>query len=207
MGILKGTSKSRMRGVVSALTAAGVMVLGAAGPASAEPAAGVSTGSTNISVSNAVGVPLCAQARSAAITLDNTGTFMAQTAVYEGTSTATYTASTSFWFNPAGTFSDSLCSVPYLVPGSLTVTGSNGTSSVSCSGSAVYTRQAANAYVITTAGMANSCSVTVGATTTPALSAILTFAGNQDPCFDGFPLPLPDPCGVAPELVGVYAQV
>lgn len=172
-------------------------------PASAEPAAGVSTGSTNVSVSNAIGVPLCAEARSTVITLNNTGTFMAQTAVYQGTSTATFTASTSYWFNPEGTFSDSLCVTPYIVPGTLTVSGGSGTNGVSCSGQAGYTRQAANGYAITTAGKANTCTVN-GVT---ALSSILTFAGNQDPCFSDFPLPLPDPCGVAPELVGVYAEV
>lgn len=172
-------------------------------PASAEPAAGISTGSTNVNVSEAIGVPLCAQATSTVITLNNTGTFMAQTAVYQGASTATFTASTSYWFNPEGTFSDSLCSTPYVVPGTLTVSGGTSTNGVSCTGQAGYTRQAANGYVITTAGKTNTCKVD-GVT---ALSSVLTFAGNQDPCLSDFPLPLPDPCGVAPEMAGVYAEV
>ena len=192
--------KVRATAAIGAAVAASLLV--SMLPASAEAAGGVSTGSTSIDVSNAIGVPLCAEAKSAVITLNNTGTFLAQTALYQGASTATFTATTGFWFNPEGAFSDSLCSTPYVVPGSLSVTGTSGTSTVSCTGQAGYTRQAANGYVITTAGKANTCTVN-GVT---ALSSVLTFSGNENPCLSDFPLPLPDPCGVAPELVGVYAE-
>lgn len=195
-------SKSlKVGGTVAAVAAAGL--LGNMSPASAEPGAGITTGVSEVRTDNAAGtlpLPPCAHATALTIELTTTGTFMAQTEVFAGSATATFTATEDFWFSPLGIFTDGLCAVPAPVPGTLTVTGTG----LSCSGGAQYTRQGANAYAITTLLGSNTC--TVNGTT--ALSSILTFTGDQNPCFgEDFPLPLPDPCAIAPEFVGVYSQL
>ena len=187
-----------------AVVAAAGLLLATASPAAAEPGAGISTGSTNVSVSHTIEFPLCLKATAATITLNNTGSFSAAGVggVYVGGTTTTVTATTDYYFSPAGLFSDAMCTIPTAVPVSVSVAHTAvhtvGTT-VSCTGTGVYSRVNTNAEVTTAAGT-SSCTVNG----TSALSAVLTFAGSQQPCLGDFPVP--DPCATAPEWVGTYTQ-
>ena len=151
---------------------------------------GLSTGSTSINETGTPTVPLCLQAKANAnITLNNTGAFQVGTGMpYVGGWTASFTASSTFYFGPTGIFSDNLCTTPALVP----VTGS-ASGGVSCSGLAGTYSRVSNAYVVQASG---SCTAN-GATG----NTTLAFTGNQNPC-----LPTPEPCGTVPEMEGVYTQ-
>jgi len=165
------------------------MLLMCASPALAA-GAGASTGSTSINETGTPAVPLCIQAKTnAGITLNNTGTFQIGTGTpYEGSWTASLSTTTTFYFSPAGIFSNNTCTMPYLVP--ITGSASGGVSCSSLSGS--YTR-VSNAYTIAVSGSCTANGVT-GSTT-------LVFTGNQNPC-----LPTPEPCGNVPEMEGAYTQ-
>lgn len=180
----------------AAVATVGVL-LATTNPAAAEPGAGVSTGSTNVNVSGQLpAFPLCLKATSTTITLDNTGTFAAQTQAFAGNSTATWSTTTDYWFNPAGIFSNNMCTMPTAVPGTLTVSGTDLDGDVvDCSGAAVYSRVNTNAEIASTDG---NCEVN----NVPALSSVLVFAGTQQPCLGN----LPEPCGTVPEWAGTYTQ-
>jgi hypothetical protein len=126
-------------------------------------------------------LPLCLQNTDAAVlTINNTPV------VGAGSTTATITiAAGALHFNPGGTFTDSSCLVPGLVPATLTITGA-----VGCSGSAQYGRVAAQAGLT----VSGSCG-----------GQTWVFEASQQPCFPDFPLP--DPCAVVGEWVGVYQAI
>lgn len=69
------------------------------------------------------------------INLWNTGTFNDDVALYD--TVATFTSEQDFFFSPAGTFSNSLCTTPTAVMGTLTVSGDVTCGSVDAS----YTRR------------------------------------------------------------------
>ena len=191
----------------AAVATAGVL-LATTSPAAAEPGSGVSTGSTNINVAGGQpAFPLCLKATSTVITLNNTGSFSAVPSgatggVYVGTTTATFSTAVDFWFSPAGTFSNDMCTMPTAVPGRLIVTTGTPTlgTSVACdsgAGNALYNRVNTDAEIATADG---NCVVNGG----PALSSALAFVGSQQPCLGDFGIP--EPCGAVPEWVGTYTQ-
>jgi len=195
-------------------------------PASAVAAgSGVSVGGSSITEqsTNRPPLPPCILAKSGAtIDLTNTGTFTAQTQVYVGTTKMRFTASSTFNFGPTGIFgpTDTTCTgVPYAVPGSITVAHAAPTvagTSVLCSGAATY-RRVADTYEVTTAvvttappaASTGNASCTVNGA---AENSVLAFTGNQNPCFDGFFVRVPncDPTGTGSpdvtEMQGVYTQ-
>ena len=182
-----------------AVVAAAGLLLATASPAAAA-GGGVSTGHTNVSVSNQIQFPLCLKATATTITLTNTGTFTAGAESFVGVSEAVFSTPNDYWFSPAGTFGDAMCTTPALVAGSLSITKVSGTGTVSCgSSAATYNRVNTNAEITTATGTA-SC--TVGGITA---ATVLTFAGSQQPCLSDFGVPN---CDLAPESewVGTYTQ-
>ena len=149
--------------------------------------AGTSTGSCNdvmaVNVSPLAPLPQCAvNILTATLTLDNKP---AGSTAVASVATVTIPAGTLF-FNPAGTFMDSLCTIPGPVSATLKVTGAG-----ACTGgpgAASYGREGE-----------------VGLVTGSCGGHTWVFEGAQQPCFpDG---PFPDPCAVVDEWVGTYQQI
>lgn len=169
-------------GAGAAIAAATVLAGGS--PAWAAGAGVTTGGSSTISGNADPTFPLCLPATGALITLSNTGTFNG--GLTPVATTATFTASSGFFFGPTGTFSDPTCTTPLAVPGDLSVTGGGGCTSGT--NGATYQR-VTNAYVIQ--ATSGSC-------------AGLVYTGNQSPC-----LPLPvNSCGPngQQEFAGTYTQ-
>jgi hypothetical protein len=168
---------------------------------------GVTTnGYSNIDKTAATTTPLCLQNSTGgasdprtSITLFNTGTFNNDTTVYA--TRTQFDATTSYYFGPGGTYSDSQCTVPYAVPGTLKIIGNSIHCDSGSGGAAVpATYQRTNStYTITT-----TSSIVCAGTSTPSYSSSFTFTGTQLAC-----TPTPDNCGSgsnSTEFSGTYTQ-
>jgi len=174
------------------------MVAGAGLLSTMSPASAVGAGVTTNGYSNTTGnaqpeIPLCLPATGITIKLYSVGPFNSAAAAVP--TTTTFTSTTDFWFGPAGTFSNSLCTIPTDAPvlgtpitGTIGVTGAGGCTGAT--GAASYRRVNSNYEIHSTGG-------TCGA---------LVHTGSQQPC-----APVgPDTCGpdgpTATEFAGSYVQ-
>jgi hypothetical protein len=163
-------------------------------------------GYSNVDKTAPTATPLCLQISTGgtsdprtSITLFNSGTINNDTTVYN--TRTQFDATTSYYFGPGGTYSDSQCTTPYAVPGSLKVVGNSVHCDAGSGGAAVSaTYQRVNStYTITT-----TSSIYCAGTTTSSYASTLTFTGNQLAC-----TPSPDNCGSgsnAVEFTGTYSQ-
>ncbi|MDQ4145831.1 MAG: hypothetical protein M3198_19200, partial [Actinomycetota bacterium] len=142
------------------------------------PAWGAGSGVTTNGASNVnqtgspTDVPPCLKAAAnLKIDLWNKGTFNNSTQPFD--TVAAFSSSDSYYFSPAGTFSDPLCTMPKAVLGKLTVTGGVGCTQVS----ATY-RRVNTDYVIQTT-QATTCTI---AGTTNSETSNLKFTGEQIAC-------------------------
>lgn len=168
--------RSVRRGGGLALLAGVALVTAMAVPASAHGSGTTTSGHSNVT-GNATPnplAPLCLQAPRTTIVLDSTGTFNGQSSVFHR---ATFTASEDYYFGPDGTFSDSSCTIPYAVPGTLDVGGASGADCEPVS--ATYQRVDTQYKIVTTAQ--TLCTVGVGQNTFSD-TANLTYAGTQLAC-------------------------
>lgn len=163
---------------------------------------GVTTnGASNVNqTGDPTDVPPCLQAAAnLKIDLWNTGTFNDSTQLFD--TVATFSGSESYFFSPAGTFSDDLCTMPKAVPGTLKVAGD-----VACPAASATYQRVNSDYVIQTT-QTTTCTI---AGTTNSETSNLKFTGEQIPC--GGPVNPCDPQGTASddsdnvEFTGVYAQ-
>lgn len=162
-------------------------------PASAAGSGATTNGYSNVHQVGNPQVPLCLPANSTSITLYNLGTFNSNPTPVN--TTATFTSSANYFFSPAGTFSDSSCTMASAVLGTVAVSGGATCTSVP----ATYRRVGTN-YVIGT-----STATTCTRAGSPNETSNLRFTGTQIPC-----LGPADACGPdgpsAKEFSGVYAQ-
>lgn len=208
---------TRRRLVISMVPVAVALgaILASAGPAAAAGSGkGTFTGDEHAPASTLIDPPLpnlCAKFDPLApdsnplyedLNLVGTFTNSSGGGVFAGTATAKFTSTNaSYYANPVGTYSDPGCSVPYAVPGTMTLnTGTGVGPAYNCSGSATYKREASSVITITFTATCNPPGT--GFPTT------VTFKGAEVPCG---PVGCPDPDGstfpVADALLsGTYQQ-
>lgn len=186
--------------------AASAALLGQMSPAWAGGSGVTTNGYSNIDKTAATTTPLCLQVSTGgtsdprtSITLFNTGTINNDPTVYN--TRTQFDATTSYYFGPGGTYSDSQCTVPYAVPGTLKIIGNSIHCDSGSGGAAVpatYQRTGSTYTITTTSG------IVCAGTTTPSYSSTFTFTGTQLAC-----TPSPDNCGSganATEFSGTYTQ-
>jgi hypothetical protein len=105
----------------------------------------------------------------------------------------------TYYFGPGGTYSDPLCTVPYAVPGTLSVS-----QNVNCTAtSATYQRIGTQYTIMTNPTDPTICSSSQ--TVVPTEHDLLVYTGTQQACQET----QPDPCGggmQSMELMGSYTQ-
>ncbi|MCA1693431.1 MAG: hypothetical protein LC749_01140 [Actinobacteria bacterium] len=159
---------------------------------------GAGTGYSSINVGHALpAFPLCLPGSQGSTYVVNvpegivaaTETSPPSTAQYAGPLKVTITLTASFYFSPAGTFSDPMCLMPYAVPATIAVASPNQTAipRVNCpADDGVFTRtNTAIEFNESSDGTALDGSCTVTSATTVTVSPVThTFVGNEYPCFE-----------------------
>lgn len=154
------------------------MLAGTPGPAAGDaPGAGVFVGHEYAPLDQALIMPslLCAEFNASGddpltIELDLTGTFHG---LGVGNGTATFTGTTPYKANPEGTYAMGTdCLTPASVPGTMTLSFSDGTTTYSCTddASAEYMRRGTTAITLDYSGSCNGMATDV------------LFTGGQEPC-------------------------
>lgn len=173
------------------------------GPAAAQGAGTTTSGYSNINkVTPTMTVPLCLQPdANTTIKLFNVGTMNGGPSNpnndLKTTADFTQDPNVTYYFGPGGTYSDPSCTMPYAVPGTLSVSGN-----VKCDATnATYQRIGTQYTIMTT----NPTICSSAQTVVPTEHDLLVYTGTQQACQPTGP----DPCGggsQSQEFAGSYTQ-